>query len=158
MKALFIPCLFAILGAAAAAQTTPPDDGSLLKPDSPSYSEAVKFAKVLDRAGIRVNKIARSKLEGFFRGVERAAYYKTDKGVIEAIFFSGDGAEKIQVTETTDGQRYFYSFTGQPEPRPPGDSFNSSKPMYFIAHGDAFVVIWGDKELFETLKAGLNRN
>jgi len=154
MRTLLV-MFFAILSTGIVAQTRPSDDIALLKPDHRAYDDAVKFGKALNDSGVRVNKILRSKLDGFFRGVDRAAYYQTEKGPVEAIFFPDNGAEKIQVTESTVGARYIYSFTGQPRPNPPGDIFNSSKPMYFLAHDNTLVVIWGDEELFKTLKAGL---
>jgi hypothetical protein len=158
MRTVLLTVLFAILTVAAAAQKMLSEDDALLKPSDPAYEDAVKFARVLDQAGVHVAKIFASKLNGFFRDVPRAAYYRTDKGVVEAIFFTDDGAAKIKVTETRDGARYIYSFTGQPHPNPPGDVFQSAGPMYFIAYGNAYVVIMGNKELFETLDAGLKKD
>jgi hypothetical protein len=158
MRVPLIWCLLAFFSIGAVAQEKPSEDDSLLKPGQPGYDEAVSFAQVLDQAGVHVRKIFASKLNGFFRGVNKAAYYRTYKGVVEAIFFEDDGAEKIKATETVQGERYLYSFTGQPRPRPAGDTFDSTKPMYFLAYANAFIVIFGDRELFETLKTSLDTN
>jgi hypothetical protein len=157
-KALSAGCLLVLFTAAAFAQKELSPGDLLLQPNDPCYEDAVKFAKVLNRSGVHVTKIFRSKLNGFFQGVERAALYPTIGGGIEVIFFPDSGAENIKVTEKRDGPRHVYSFTGQPHPNPPGDTFNSSQPMYFLAHENAFIVIMGDKKLFETLKARWNRN
>ncbi|MFL6374879.1 MAG: hypothetical protein ACJ73D_09450 [Pyrinomonadaceae bacterium] len=131
---------------------------AVLRPGEPAYEDAVKFAKVLKQAGVDVKGIYSSKLNGFFKGVDRAAFYTTDKGAFEVIFLPNRGAENIKVTETRDGKRHVYSFTGQPHPNPPGDTFNSAEPMYFVAHDNAFIVITSNKKLFETLMAGLHQN
>lgn len=158
MRVLLIWCLFTVLSVSAVAQQQTSEDDALLKRGQPGFDEAVSFAEVLDQAGVHVQKIFASKLNGFFRGVNKAAYYRTDKGVVEAIFFEDDGAEKITPTETKEGNAYLYSFTGQPHPNPPSDTINSSKPIYFMAYANAFLMIHGDRELFETLKKSLGTN
>jgi hypothetical protein len=158
MRIILLICLLTIVNVSAAAQKELSPADFLLQPNDPAYEDAVKFAKVLNQAGVHVTKIFSSKLNGFFMGVDRAALYPTDKGGIEVIFFPDRGAENIKVTETREGSRHVYSFTGQPHPNPPGDTFNTSEPMYFFAHDNAFIVIMGDKRLFESLKARLNKN
>ena len=158
MRVLSIWCLFTVLGVGAVAGQQTSEDDALLKRGQPGFDEAVSFAEVLDQAGVHVQKIFVSKLNGFFRGVNKAAFFRTDKGVIEAIFFEDDGAEKIIATETKEGNAYRYLFTGQPHPSPPSDTINSSKPIYFLAYANAFMVISADRELFETLKKSLGTN
>lgn len=159
MRLLFVLTVFSILSASVFAQTKEYGKECPPLPAYPGKEDAVEFARALDSRGFTVEKIARSKLEGFFSGVERAAYYKTDKGVLEVIFFPDKGAEKIHVTESKEGNRYIYTFVGQPAPKPSGgDSFNSSKPMYFITYENALVIVWSDRELFDTLKASLERD
>jgi hypothetical protein len=130
-------------------------DVSLLKPEHIAYQSAMEFARYLDDKGIRVKSVHRSKLDGFFRGIEKAAFIRTDKGVVEVIFFPDPtGAEVIQVTEQRRDGRYLYSFQGQPHPNPPGDTIDASQPMYFLMHRNWFIVL-RSKELYDALKRAL---
>jgi hypothetical protein len=71
-------------------------DESLLKPENIAYADAMAFARFLNDKGISVKSVHRSHLESFFRGIEKAAFFRTDKGVAEVIFFPDlKGAEKV---------------------------------------------------------------
>lgn len=132
-----------------------PRDNAMTSAD-PAYADARNFADVLDQSGIKVLTISPSKFNGFFRGVPKAAYYRTDKGIFEVIFFSDAAAAgKLSVHEIRKGDRYLYSFTGQPHPNPPGDTMDSAKQMRFITYGNLFILVWGDDELYEALKTSL---
>ena len=137
----------------AGAQTAVKEDISLLKPGHISYADAVNAAGRFEAAGLKINTIHQSKLQGFFRDIWKAAVYKTDKGAFEIIFFPEPGqAEKIRAKEAREGKRYIYSFEGQPHPNPPGDVFNAAYPMRFIMTDNLFVVIHDNEELYEILK------
>ena len=155
MKILLICCLTTVLGFAVTPQTRQSEDVSLLRSTDVAYTDASKFAQFLDEHDFKVQRIHASKLNGFFRGVEKAAFFKTERGVVEVIFFpDATGAEKISVTEQRKDNRYIYSFEGQPQPNPPGDTFNSSQLMYFIMHGNLFIVTF-DEELSKAFKSAL---
>jgi hypothetical protein len=127
-------------------------DGSILKPTNSAYAEAMKVAQFLSSKGIIVKSVHNSKLNGFFRGVEKAAFFRTDKGIMEVIFFPDTrGAEKVQVKEQRRAGRYLYSFEGQPHPNPPGDRIDAGQPMYFIMHRNWFIVI-NSEELYDAVK------
>ena len=97
-------------------------DGSILKPTHRAYDEAMEFARVLNSKGIIVNSVHRSKLEIVFQGIDKAAFFRTDNGVLEVIFFPDpEGAEKVTVTEQRKAGRYLYSFQGQPNQGPVTD-------------------------------------
>jgi len=131
------------------------EDGSLLKPTDVAYTEAMGFARFLDGKGIVVKSIHGSKLNGLFQGLEKAAFFRTDKGIVEVIFFPDPrGAETFQVTEQRRAERYLYSFEGLPQPNPPGNTFDSNRPMYFLMHRNWFIVPDG-KEFYDALKVAL---
>jgi hypothetical protein len=155
MRSLLVLCLVLIFTLKVSAQTPHDENDALLKPTQPGYVEAQQFAKVLKDVGIHVDKIFASKLNGFFTGLDKAAYFQTSTGAFEAIFIPDGGAKKIRVTEKKEGTRYIYSFAGQPHPKTPGDTFDSSEPMFFFAYENAFVVVWKNHELFEELKTAL---
>ena len=136
------------------SQTSQSQDGSLLKPGHIAYDDAMEFARFLDDKGITVKSVHRSKLESLFQGVEKAAFFRTEKGVVEVIFFPEPiGAEKVKVTEQRKAGRYLYSFQGQPNPEP-GDGFDANRPMYFLMHRNWFIVP-DSEELYDTLKRAL---
>jgi hypothetical protein len=147
----------------AASPMTPPlatvacqsEDSSLLKPTDVAYTEAMGFARFLNGKGIVVKSVHGSKLNGFFQGLEKAAFFRTEKGVVEVIFFPKPaGAEGVRVTEQRREGRYIYSFEGQPHPNPPGDTFDASRRMYFLTHRDWFIVAHKE-ELYDVLKRAL---
>lgn len=153
MKFLLLSCFFTVMCLGIMGQTRQSEDVSLLGSSEVAYADAVEFAQFLNKHNFDVQSVHASKLNGFFRGIKKAAYFKTDKGILEVIFFpDATGAEKVSVTEQRKDKRYIYSFQGQPQPNPPGDTFNSSKPMYFITHENLFVVTF-DEELHKMLKS-----
>ena len=150
---VLIVCFGAFDAASPAARQS--KDGSILKATDVAYAEAMDFAHFLNGKGITVKSVHGSKLNGFFRGLDKAAFFRTEKGVVEVIFFpKPNGAEKVRVMERPRGERYLYSFEGQPHPNPPGDTIDASRPMYFLAHRSWFIVLSG-KELNDALRRAL---
>ena len=130
-------------------------DSSPLKPTDVAYTEAMEFSRFLNGKGIVVKSIHGSKLNGFFQGLEKAAFFRTDKGALEVIFFPKPaGAAQVRVTEQRREGRYVYSFEGQPHPNPPADTFDASRRMYFLTHRDWFIVTYR-KQLYDVLKRAL---
>ena len=138
MKTLLLFCLIAVTFPAAMsrlaavssqqAQTEPADDTSLMKATDVAYSDAQAFAARLREQGFEVASIHRSKLEGFFLGINEAAFFRMGKGVIEVIFFpDAEAARRIQVDLRRDGNHYIYTFRGQPQPRPTTDAMRSEE-------------------------------
>ena len=131
-------------------------DGSILKTTDVAYAEAMKFAQFLNGKDIKVQSVHGSKLNGFFRGLEKAAFFRTDKGIVEVIFFpEPTGAEKVRVTEQRLEGRYLYSFEGLPHPNP-GNGMDASRPMYFLMQRNWFIVI-NNEELYNALKLALTQ-
>lgn len=137
------------------SQASQSQDVSLLKPTDVAYAEAMEFARFLNGKGIKVKSVHGSTLNGFFRGVEKAAFFRTEKGVVQVIFFPDPtGAQKIRVTERRHAGRHLYSFEGQPHPNPPGDTFASERPMYFLMHRSWFIVPDG-KDSYDEMEGAL---
>lgn len=133
-------------------------DSSILKPTDAAYAEAMELAQFLNSKGIIVKSVHSSKLNGFFRGLNKAAFFRTEKGVVEVIFFPAPtGAEKIRVTVQRREGRYLYSFAGQPHPNPPGDTIDASRPMYFLTHRKWFIVL-SSEELYSALNQALRED
>lgn len=131
------------------------EDSSILKPTDVAHTQAIGFAQFLNAKGINVKSVHGSKLNGFFRGLNKAAFFRTEKGVIEVIFFPEErGAEKVRLRERRKAGRYLYSFEGQPDPNPPGDTIDAARPMYFLMHRNWFIVL-RSKELYDALQRAL---
>lgn len=154
MKMMF--CLLLATIPLAPASANQSDDTSLMRSTDIAYEEAMKFAQLLREHGFTVRSVHRSKMESFFKGLNKAAFIRTDKGVIEVIFFDDPtGAEKVQVLEQWQDERYIYSFQGQPQPNT-GDRMNAAYPVYFIAHHNLFMVT-NEPELGTALKQAFAR-
>ena len=156
MRILILVCFVVVSCFAVPAQRPGSPDDSLLRPSHPAYADAMEFARFLNEHNIAVKSIHNSKLNGFFRGLPKAAFLRTDKGILEVIFFPDNGAEKVSVTERRDNNRYIYSFRGQPHPNPPRDIYNSARPVYFIMHGGWFVVTYNE-EASTAVKSAFSR-
>ena len=168
MKALLLICLIAIGFAAVGSEMSTlafipqterkqAEDSSLMKATDAAYSDAQAFAALLRDHGFEVTSIHRSKLESFFQGVNKAAFFRMDKGVIEVIFFpNADAAQRIQVDLERKDNRFIYTFRGQPQPRATSDIMSGGYPIYFITHGNAFVVT-NDRQLGTALGITLNQ-
>ncbi|MEO7971378.1 MAG: hypothetical protein ABI698_08770 [bacterium] len=139
------------------SQRAPARDGSLMQPGHPDYEDAMQFARVLNERGIHVLSVHRSKLDGFFPGIQKAAFFKTENGVAEVIFFpEPEGAENVIVTERREAGRYLYSFAGQPNATM-ANGFDSVRPMYFLMHGNWFIVL-DDESLYHEVKRALKKH
>ena len=152
-KVLLATWVVALTCCGVVAQSPPSPDTSLLQPSDISYADATEFARFLNQHAIAVKSVHRSKLESFFRGANKAAFFKTDQGFLEVIFFPDDGAEKVSVTaQLAFEHRIYYSFRGQPQPNPPADTFLAARPMYFITHRSWFIVTL-DEKTYNTVKS-----
>ena len=117
----------------------------------------MEFARFLDDRGINVKSVHHSKLESFFQDIEKAAFFRTEKGVLEVIFFPEPrGAETVKVTEQREAGRYLYSFQGQPNPKADG-GFDANRPMYFLMHRNWFIVL-DSEELYDAVKSALKKD
>jgi hypothetical protein len=152
MKQAFLLTLVLFLGTSLHAQKNKTEDVSILRPDDRSYADATNTAALIEGRGLHINSIHKSKMEGFFRDVWKAAVYKTDKGAFQVIFFDEPKqAERITVKEVREGRRFIYSFEGQPHPDPPRDVMNAGYKMFFIMRDKMFIIV-NDEKLYETLK------
>jgi hypothetical protein len=142
--------------ASAIAQT---QDVSLLQPTDTAYDDATEFERFLKAQGLTVRSVHRSHLEGFFQGIEKAAFFRTDKGVVEVAFFPGPhDAEKLRVTYSK-GQSavvpHQYRIEGQPTN--PDGVIQAAYPVYFTFHRSWYIVT-SEAELDAILKRGLGQD
>jgi len=134
-------------------------DVSLLQRTDTAYDDATEFARFLKAQGLTVRSVHRSHLEGFFQGIEKAAFFRTDKGVVEVAFFPGPhDAEKVRVTYSK-GQSavvpHEYRIEGQPIN--PDGVIQAAYPVYFTLHKGWYIVT-SEAELDAILKRGLGQD
>ena len=134
-------------------------DVSLLRPADIAYQDAAKFAQFLKAKGVEVRSIHRSTLEGFFKGMGKAAFFRTDKGIVEVIFFPGPlDAEKVSITYSRNDSKavpHRYKVEGQPVH---GEGvIHAAYPVYFTLHRSWYIVT-SDAEMDATLKRSLGQS
>jgi hypothetical protein len=140
----------------AAAQA---QDESLLQPTDVAYADAMEFARFLKDHGLAVRSVHRSHLESFFQGIEKAAFFRTNKGVVEVAFFPGLlDAEKVSVTYSkneSEAVPHRYKVEGQPSSG--GGVIEAAYPVYFTMHKSWYIVT-SESELDAVLKRALGQD
>jgi hypothetical protein len=133
-------------------------DVSLLQPTDTAYDDATEFERFLKAQGLTVRSVHRSHLEGFFRGVDKAAFFRTDKGVVEVAFFPGPlDAEKVRIIYIRGESAavpHRYCIEGQPTN--PDGVIQAANPVYFTLHRSWYIVT-SESELDAILKRGLGQ-
>lgn len=134
-------------------------DVSLLQRTDVAYQDAAAFAQFLKTNGVEVRSIHRSTLEGFFKGIEKAAFFRTDKGIVEVVFFPGPlDAEKVTITYSRNaakGVPHKYKVEGQPTP---GEGvIHATYALYFTLHRSWYIVTM-DSEMDSALKRSLGQS
>jgi hypothetical protein len=100
-----------------AQDCTPRDLSAALQPNDKAFAPALELSQDLQRGGFVVRCILRSRWEGLFEGLTGAALYRTDRGDFEALFLPAPNTfERLIVNERKEGDRWVYSFEGQPKP------------------------------------------
>jgi hypothetical protein len=112
-------------------------------------SFATEFIQHLSNAGLTVQRVSLSKYNGGFFGPTKAAWIKTDKGVIEVVFFDKlDELEAIQLKEEESGNpnyhRYRITLTNTTH------TIEGRLPVYFMKYQNKLVITY-DRQFSETL-------
>ena len=153
MKRAFPVIVISLLCLSVHAQKKETEDVSILRAGDPAYAEATNLASFVEERGIHIKSVHKSVMQGFFKGVWTAAFYRTDKGAFQVIFFpEPKQAEKITVKEAPEGRRFIYTFEGQPEPNPPRDTMNAGYKMYFIMSDNRMIIVDESVKLYDALK------
>ena len=122
-------------------------DVSHLVADDLSFAK--DFVQSLSDAGWTIQEIHHSKYNGFFGDSRKAAFIKTDKGIVEAVFFQSKAdVEQIQVSEerTKDSQYHRYVV----QKLPTTNQRIEGGICYFTKYRNAFIITT-DRELNDAL-------
>src|SRR5690242_4493081 len=142
---------------AAAGPTAPhvaADTSFVLAPTDSGYSDAMALADVLQRAGIRIALVGRSKFAGFL-GQTRAASFDTDHGRFAVLFFhEPDGAERVHWDVAKHAKTYRYTFHWTEAGRAHTYQEGFDGPQRFLGSGPWFLITWSDST-YDALKDAL---
>jgi len=141
--------LSAFAAAGGAAPGHPPrragaDTSFVLAPTDSGYEDAMALADVLQRAGIKIALVGRSKFAGFL-GQGRAASFDTDRGRFAVLLFrEPDGAERVHwdVEHHTGKYRYTFRWSEAGRARTYHEDFDG--PQRFLTSGSWFLITWAD--------------
>ena len=117
------------------------EDVSILQPGDIAYAEAMEFGRFLSAHGLTVESLHRSKLESMFRRVEKAAFIKTDKGIVQVVFFPAPAdAEKIKITYSKNvAETVPHKYVIEQPITADSQTIESAYPMYFTLHINWFI-------------------
>jgi len=109
----------------------------------PLISEDLSFAKdfvrTLNDAGWIVREVHHSKFNSFFKESSKAAFIRTDKGAIEAIFFESDAdVKQIRVSEAQTGDLKYHSYLVQKLPLT--NQRIEGGETYFAKYRNVFII------------------
>jgi hypothetical protein len=120
-------------------------DVSHLIPAQISY--AIEFVQRLSDAGWSVQKVALSKYNGGYFGPTKAIWIKTDKGILEVVFFDKPAdLAAIQLQEEESGRYHKYTITLANKT----ERMEGRLPVYFTKYQDKLIITY-DRELNEAL-------
>jgi hypothetical protein len=158
MKRLLACCSFSAL---AAFQPRPvePQDVSLLHPTNPAHADAAEFARFLEKHGVEVRGIHRSHLESFFRSTTKAAFFRTNRGVVEVVFFpNARDAERIRITYSrTQSEVVPHRYVIEARSTRGAEAVEAAYPFYFTLH-DRWYIVTAEASLDGVLKRALGQD
>jgi hypothetical protein len=117
----------------------------------PQVSYATPLVQQLSDGGLQIQKVALSKYNGGYFGPTKAVWVKTDKGILEAVFFDKPAdLNRIQLQEdqTGNAENHKYTVTLSDGRTVTWNMGHAS--VYFIKYKDA-LIITRDGELNEAL-------
>lgn len=124
-------------------------DVSHLVPVQISYS--TEFVQRLSDAGWSVQKVALSKYNGGYFGPTKAIWIKTDKGLLEVVFFDKPAdLDAIQLEAEESGVPGYHKYRITLANKT--DGMEGRLPVYFTKHQDKLIITY-DRELNEALNS-----
>jgi hypothetical protein len=124
-------------GVASVAPYMQRADVSHLVPVDLSFAK--NFVQTLSDAGWEIREVSHSKFNGFFPDTEKAAFIRTDKGVVEAIFFQSKAdVEQIQISEVQDKSLGYHRYMVRK--LPVTNQMIEGGDCYFTKYQNVFVI------------------
>ena len=138
-----------------AQDCTPRDLSAALQSNDKALAPALELSQDLQHGGFVVRCILRSRWEGLFEGLIGAALYRTDRGDFEALFLAAPNTfDQLIVNERREGDRWVYSFEGQPKPWPANRV--EGRRIHFVKNAQRLLFVLEDETLAASLRRVLN--
>jgi hypothetical protein len=106
-------------------------------------SYATDFVRLVESTGLVVIEVLRSHNEAMLRETHKAAFVRTNKGVIEVVFFPGEtDAEKITVTYSriaSSAVPHRYVINGEAI-NGKSETWEAASPQYITLHKNWFIT------------------
>jgi hypothetical protein len=132
-----------------AAPSLQGQDVSQLVP--PTLSFANGFVQTLSDSGWSIERVGLSIYNGGMAGTAKAAWIKTDKGVLEVLFYETSAeVEKIQLKETDDSTPNYHKYTVRWPNRDRANGFEGRLPVYFTKYRTMLIISY-DRNLADAL-------
>lgn len=94
------------------------------------------FVERMEKAGLRVIEVRPSVYESFFAQFHKAAWIRTDLGIVDLVFFDDEAsAGAVHVRESTAQGPSYEVRVGEWQ-----RVIKNDKPFYFITRGNVWVV------------------
>ena len=136
------------------AETTAPTQATqLVIPTDLNFS--TPLVQLLSQSGLSILSVQSSTFMSMFQSTDKAVWIKTDKGIVEAVFFA-DSAEvkKIQIMPQSNeiAGRYIYTIQAPPPTLLHDQTIDAAFPLYFTV-GRGMFIVTSNVELDKTLKS-----
>jgi hypothetical protein len=121
-------------------------------PTDLAFSTAL--VQVLSQSGLSIMSVQSSTYMGMFPSTDKAAWIKTNEGIVEVIFFADPSeVEQIHITEQPDktAGRYLYMIQAPPPTLSHDQTIDAAYPLYFTVK-NGMLMITSSPELDKTLK------
>ena len=119
--------------------------------NDPAYPHALRLFLTLTDRGVKVNCVARSKMEHFLTGEIGAAIFRTDEGSFEALFFSTQQqVQEVHLVERHDGDWYTHAVSTPPPSIT--RTWDSIKPEHLVKHGNMLLMTFTSEKLARLLR------
>jgi hypothetical protein len=142
-----LPILQADFG--RAAPSLQGQDVSHLVP--PTLNFANSFVQTLSDSGWSIKRVGLSIYNGGMGGTTKAAWIKTDKGVLEVLFYETSAeVKRIRLKENDDSTPNYHKYTVRwPNTHRPS-GFEGRLPVYFTKYGTILIISY-DRDLADAL-------
>jgi hypothetical protein len=117
----------------------------------PTLSFANSFVQTLSDSGWSVEQVRLSIYNGGMAGTTKAVWIKTDKGVLEALFYETSAeVEKIQLKENGDSTPNYHKYTVRWPNADRPNGFEGRLPVYFTKYRTMLIISY-DRSLADAL-------
>jgi len=107
----------------------------------PTLSFANGFVQTLSDSGWSIERVGLSIYNGGMAGTTKAAWIKTDKGVLEVLFYETSAeVEKIQLKENEDSTPNYHKYTARWPNTNRANGFEGRLPVYFTKYRTMLIT------------------